>query len=63
MAGADGKLRRAANVIWKPEDALRISKDIPCAFGLFYFPRDGELLTQARYALQQRRRVTAIQYF
>lgn len=46
VAGSDGKLRRAANVIWKPEDALRISKDIPCAFGLFYFPRDGRLLTQ-----------------
>jgi thymidylate synthase len=46
VAGSDGKLRRAANVIWKPEDALRISKDIPCAFGLFYFPRDGSLLTQ-----------------
>jgi len=46
VAGADGKLRRAANVIWKPEDALRMSKDIPCAFGLFYFPREDKLLTQ-----------------
>ncbi len=46
VAGADGKLRRAVNVIWKPEDALRMSNDIPCAFGLFYFPRDGKLLTQ-----------------
>ena len=46
VAGADGKLRRPANVIWRPEDALRTSKDIPCAFGLFYFPRDDKLLTQ-----------------
>jgi hypothetical protein len=46
IAGPDGKLRRAANVIWRPEDAFRPSKDIPCAFGLFYFPRDGRLTTQ-----------------
>lgn len=46
VAGADGKLRRAANVIWKPEDASRTSSDIPCAFGLFYFPRGGRLTTQ-----------------
>ncbi|MCW3047292.1 MAG: hypothetical protein JWO74_1576 [Solirubrobacterales bacterium] len=46
MAGPDGDLRRAANVIWRPEDAVRASKDIPCAFGAFYFPRDGRLVTQ-----------------
>jgi hypothetical protein len=42
----DGHLRRAANVIWRPEDAARSSNDIPCAFGLSYFPRDGVLHTE-----------------
>jgi hypothetical protein len=45
-AKADGGLRRAANVIWRPEDAVRPSSDIPCAFGIFYSPRDDKLITQ-----------------
>jgi hypothetical protein len=44
--GEDGRLRRVANVVWRPEDAVRTSSDIPCAFGLFYFPRGGSLVTQ-----------------
>lgn len=35
--------RRAAAVIWSPEDAVRVSKDIPCAFGVFYRIRGGRL--------------------
>lgn len=35
--------RRAAISIYHPEDAVRESKDIPCAFGLFYQIRNGEL--------------------
>ena len=35
--------RRAAAVIWTPEDAIRDSQDIPCAFGAFYHVRDGKL--------------------
>jgi thymidylate synthase len=42
----DGHLRRAANVIWRPEDAARKSNDIPCAFGLGYFPRSNVLHTE-----------------
>jgi thymidylate synthase len=42
----DNHLRRAANVIWRAEDAARASSDIPCAFGLGYFPRDGRLHTE-----------------
>lgn len=36
--------RQAAAVIWSPEDAVRFSADIPCAFGLFYHIRDGSLV-------------------
>jgi hypothetical protein len=32
----DPHSRRAATVIWSPEDAVRQSNDIPCAFGTFY---------------------------
>jgi thymidylate synthase len=35
--------RRGAIVIWNPEDAVRVSNDIPCAFGLFFHQR-GEYL-------------------
>lgn len=35
--------RRAAAVIWTPEDAVRVSNDIPCAFGVFYHIREGRL--------------------
>ena len=41
----DPTTRRAAISIYHPEDAVRDSKDIPCAFGIFYTIRDGELLT------------------
>jgi thymidylate synthase len=37
--------RRAAAVIWTPDDATRPSNDIPCAFGAFYHVRDGRLVT------------------
>jgi thymidylate synthase len=37
--------RRAATVIWSPEDAVRESHDIPCAFGMFFHLRDGCLHT------------------
>lgn len=40
---ADPTTRRAATVIWSPEDAVRSSHDIPCAFGTFYHVRDGGL--------------------
>lgn len=50
LKGDDGRpdnhLRRAANVIWRPEDAQRDSQDIPCAFGVGYFPRHGRLHTE-----------------
>jgi len=39
----DPGTRRAATVIWSPEDAVRDSNDIPCAFGTFYHMRDGGL--------------------
>lgn len=39
----DPASRRAAAVIWSPEDAVRVSNDIPCAFGVFYRLRDGRL--------------------
>ena len=35
--------RRAAAVVWAPEDAVRESKDIPCTFGVFFHIRGGEL--------------------
>jgi thymidylate synthase len=37
--------RRAAAVIWTPDDAVRRSNDVPCAFGAFYHVRDGHLVT------------------
>lgn len=40
-----GTTRRAAAVIWQPEDAVRDSADIPCAMGLTFQARDGVLLT------------------
>lgn len=36
--------RRAAAVVWIPEDAVRESNDIPCTFGLFFHIRRGELI-------------------
>lgn len=36
--------RRAATVIWSPEDAVRQSNDIPCAFGTFYHVRRESLV-------------------
>jgi hypothetical protein len=39
--------RRSATVIWSPEDAVRQSRDIPCAFGTFYHLRDDRLLATA----------------
>jgi hypothetical protein len=41
----DRTSRRAAAVIWCPDDAVRISRDIPCAFGTFFHIRNGQLLT------------------
>ncbi|WES64097.1 thymidylate synthase [Microbacter sp. GSS18] len=35
--------RRAAAVVWLPEDAVRTSNDIPCTFGLFFHVRAGAL--------------------
>lgn len=39
----DDPLRRVMNVIWRPEDAIRPSKDIPCALAIAYLPRAGKL--------------------
>ena len=39
----DPSSRRAAASIFQPEDAVRESRDIPCAFGLFYHIREGVL--------------------
>ena len=39
----DKHTRRAAISIFQPEDSFRKSRDIPCAFGVFYNLRDGEL--------------------
>jgi len=36
--------RRAAAVVWLPEDAVRMSNDIPCTFGLFFHVRGGGLI-------------------
>lgn len=36
--------RRAAAVVWLPEDAVRESRDIPCTFGLFFHVRGGGLV-------------------
>lgn len=35
--------RRAAAVVWLPEDAIRQSNDIPCTFGLFFHVRNDAL--------------------
>jgi hypothetical protein len=51
LLGAIGRLksdkesRRAAVTIFQPMDAVRDSNDIPCAFGLFFYNRNGRLLT------------------
>lgn len=39
----DSSTRRAAISIYQPEDSGRDSRDIPCAFGLFYHVRRGQL--------------------
>jgi thymidylate synthase len=39
----DPVTRRAAMVIYRPEDAGRASHDIPCTFGTVLSPRDGRL--------------------
>lgn len=50
----DPETRRAAAVVWAPEDALREgpegkrTKDIPCAFGLMFHVRCGVLHTQLK---------------
>jgi thymidylate synthase len=36
--------RRAAAVVWVPQDAIRESSDIPCTFGMFFHIRQGELI-------------------
>ncbi|WP_299631764.1 thymidylate synthase [uncultured Roseobacter sp.] len=43
---ADSNSRRAAISIYQPTDATRESKDVPCAFGMFFHIRDGALHTQ-----------------
>ena len=40
----DPSSRRAAISIYHPEDAVRESRDIPCAFGLFFHVREGVLI-------------------
>jgi thymidylate synthase len=42
---SDPCTRRAAAAVYQAEDAVRDSKDIPCAFGLFYTVREGKLVT------------------
>ena len=39
----DPGTRRAAISIYHPEDAVRMSRDIPCAFGVFYHIRENGL--------------------
>ena len=41
----DRASRRAAMVIWVPEDAVRDSSDIPCAFGTYYAIRGEQLVS------------------
>lgn len=41
----DESTRRAAAAVWRPEDAVRISRDIPCTTGLTCHVREGQLLT------------------
>lgn len=40
---SDPNTRRATVSIYQPSDATRVSKDIPCTFGLMYHPRNGAL--------------------
>ena len=40
----DPATRRSAISIYHPEDAVRESKDIPCAFGIFYRVLEGRLI-------------------
>ncbi|HEY6731151.1 MAG TPA: thymidylate synthase [Solirubrobacterales bacterium] len=42
---ADASTRRAAATVWRPEDAVRDSRDIPCTAGLTCHIRGGQLLT------------------
>ena len=41
----DASSRRAMAVVWRPEDALRESRDIPCTVSLACHLREGQLLT------------------
>ncbi|HTP54880.1 MAG TPA: thymidylate synthase [Thermoplasmata archaeon] len=41
----EGGTRRAAAVVWSPEDATRESQDIPCLFGFTFLVRDSKLTT------------------
>lgn len=41
----DPSSRRAGVVIWRPEDAVRDSRDIPCALAVFFFIRNNSLIT------------------
>ena len=43
---ADSNSRRAAVSIYQPTDATRDSKDVPCAFGMFFHIRNNALHTQ-----------------
>lgn len=43
---ADPNSRRAAISIYQPTDATRTSKDVPCAFGMFFHIRNDLLHTQ-----------------
>ncbi len=43
---ADPNSRRAAISIYQPTDATRESKDVPCAFGMFFHIRNKKLHTQ-----------------
>jgi hypothetical protein len=40
----DRETRRAAAVVWRPHDAVRASRDISCAFGMFFHVRDDTLV-------------------
>jgi hypothetical protein len=42
---ADASSRRGMAVIWRPDDAVRESRDIPCSLALACHLRGGELLT------------------
>ncbi len=44
---SDPTSRRAAAAIYEPEDAGRESRDIPCAFGMFWTIRSAALVTTA----------------